>query len=203
MTKQSAGTEKTNPDDTKEKNAYAAAAPKSESVDKIRELIFGSQMQDYDKRFARLESSVNAQIADLRAETKKWYDALENYIKKELGTLSSQISAEKTDRIAAGQAAAKELSEAEKTLKYTIDTLSDRVLQNEKELRQQLLDQWKDLRNEIAGSHSEMVNKLNSAAQVLGVEKTDRKFLADLLLEMAMRLNKEFKNNILESGSNE
>ena len=77
------------------------------------------------------------------------------------------------------------------------------MLKKEKELRQQLLDQSKNLRIELERSNTELLNKLNTAVRELGDEKTDRKLLADLLLEMARQLNKDFKKNILENSANE
>ncbi|MGA9594256.1 MAG: hypothetical protein WBS18_14245, partial [Candidatus Acidiferrales bacterium] len=41
------------------------------NVDKIRDILFGSQMRDYEKRFARLEESVTKALDTLRDDTTK------------------------------------------------------------------------------------------------------------------------------------
>jgi len=45
-------------------NALAEAA----SVDKIRDLLFGNQMQDYDQRFAKLETRLLERLKDIESE---------------------------------------------------------------------------------------------------------------------------------------
>ena len=44
------------------------AGPEGVSVDKIRDLLFGNQMQDYDRRFANLEERF---LSDLRRSSWK------------------------------------------------------------------------------------------------------------------------------------
>ena len=56
----------------------------AQSVDKIREIIFGNQMQDYDKRFARLEDGLEKKLTELRDATHKRLDSIESFIKKEI-----------------------------------------------------------------------------------------------------------------------
>ena len=48
------------------------------NVDKIRDILFGAQMRDYDKRFARLEDRLMKDADALREEMRKRLDALEN-----------------------------------------------------------------------------------------------------------------------------
>ena len=38
-------------------------------VDKIRDLLFGNQMQDYDRRFSKLEERFLQRFKDIEAET--------------------------------------------------------------------------------------------------------------------------------------
>ena len=41
----------------------------TEGVDKIRELLFGNQMQDYDRRFSTLAESFQQKLRDVEAES--------------------------------------------------------------------------------------------------------------------------------------
>ena len=51
--------------------ALANTAPTADApgVDKIRELLFGNQMQDYDRRFSKLEERFLQRFKDIEAET--------------------------------------------------------------------------------------------------------------------------------------
>src|SRR5215210_7153000 len=68
------------------------------NVDKIRDILFGVQMRDYEKRFARLEERLIKESGDLRDDTKKRFDALELYIKQEFESLSLRLTAEQNVR---------------------------------------------------------------------------------------------------------
>ncbi len=73
--------------------ADSAGAQQSEAgnVDKIREILFGGNMRDYDKRFSRLEERLAKESSDLRSETKRLFDSLETFVKKEFEALSNRL----------------------------------------------------------------------------------------------------------------
>src|SRR6188508_56549 len=47
------------------------AIDESGKVDRIRDILFGSQMRDYDSRFQRLEERLTRDAADTRADIQK------------------------------------------------------------------------------------------------------------------------------------
>src|SRR5262245_5515000 len=72
------------------------------NVDKIRDILFGSQMRDYEIRFARLEETVVKETSELRDSSRRRFDQLEQYIKREFETLESRLKAEREERSDAG-----------------------------------------------------------------------------------------------------
>jgi hypothetical protein len=190
---------KSNINDYSDKNVKSDAA----SVDKIRDLIFGSQMQDYEKKFSRLEETLNAQLSNLRNDSKKWNDTLEDFIKKEIEFLTTQLQNEKNERINSIQESMKKLADTEKSIQNMFNNFSDQTIKNEKEIRQQLLDQTKVLRKEIQDNHDIIIEKLETSVMELGDEKTDRRSLSNMLIEMAIKLNSDLKVNGLEKIKNE
>src|SRR5215469_2408806 len=64
-------------------------------VDKIRDLLFGSQMQDYDRRFAMLEQRFLQRFREIDAETARSLNSLELSAKKQMESLATQLSEEK------------------------------------------------------------------------------------------------------------
>ena len=63
-------------------------------VDKIRELLFGNQMQDYDRRFAVMEERFLQKVRDLEAESARAIQSMESSVKKQLESLASQLRQE-------------------------------------------------------------------------------------------------------------
>ena len=53
-------------------------------VDKIRDLLFGNQMQDYDRRFSKLEERFLQRFKDIEAETARSLSAFESNGKKQV-----------------------------------------------------------------------------------------------------------------------
>ena len=56
------------------------AIDESGKVDRIRDILFGSQMRDYDSRFQRLDERLTREAADARADTQKRLEALETFL---------------------------------------------------------------------------------------------------------------------------
>src|SRR5690349_12995431 len=75
-------------------NALAEAP----SVDKIRDLLFGNQMQDYDQRFAKLEARLLERLKDIESEAARNLGAFESNTKKQVDSLAGQLRDEKDQR---------------------------------------------------------------------------------------------------------
>src|SRR4029453_12231891 len=67
-------------------------------VDKIRDLLFGNQMQDYDRRFAKLEERFLQRFKDIEAETSRNLSAFESNAKKQVESLVGQFREEEALR---------------------------------------------------------------------------------------------------------
>ena len=102
-------------------NETAARAPASKgetagpetagNVDKIRDILFGSQMRDYEKKFGRFEERLAGETAELREEIKRRFASLEAYVKNEFTALADQLKAEKGERVEADKELGRELKE--------------------------------------------------------------------------------------------
>src|SRR3954466_6486844 len=68
------------------------------NVDKIRDILFGSQMRDYESRFARLEETLIKETLEIRETNRRRFDQLESYIRKEFETVQTRIKSERDER---------------------------------------------------------------------------------------------------------
>ena len=164
------------------------------NLEKIRDILFGAQVDDFEKRFARLEERLLKETADSRAETKKRFDALEGFIRKEVDSLADRIRGEHEERLEAGKDLSRELRETGKALEKKLGTLDEQTTRSQRELRQQVLDQSKALTEEIRTRVRESATALSKELKELRAEKTDRTALAGLFTEAAMRLSNESKS---------
>lgn len=162
------------------------------SLDKVREILFGSQARDYEKRFTRLEERLIKESGDLKDEMRNRMESLETYIKKEIEALSDKLKAEHTDRKEANSELARELKDLTKTFDKKTGQIDDQMSKNQRELREQLLEQSKKLSDEIRQKHEDLLAALERESRELRFDKTDRAALASMFTELAMRLNNEF-----------
>lgn len=163
------------------------------NIDKIRDILFGVQVRDFDKRFNKLEAKFEKELEDLRGDTRQQLDKLETFIGKEISALTDKIYEEQDLRSDAVKKLTEDLQKASNDLEKTINKLSEKTTKNESEIRTQILDESKSLNDAIQKKHEDMSSSLKKESEELRDEKADRAALADLFTEMAMRLNGEFK----------
>lgn len=163
----------------------------TQSIDKIRDIIFGNQMQDYDKRFARLEDGLQKKLTELHDATDKRLDSIEAFIKKEVEALSDRLKNEQSIRDASAKNLSKEFKDAMRLISKNVEQLEEKQSKGTRELRQQLLDASRDLSNEILEKQDEASKALKQAFNELDEDKVARTTLSELLLELAVRTSNE------------
>jgi molybdopterin converting factor small subunit len=159
------------------------------NLDKVRDLLFGGQMRDYDRKFARLEERLGKETAELREEVRRRLSALESYMKAEVESLSDRLRAEQDSRAGADKDLGRELRDSAQQFDQRLSQLDDLVSRNQRDLRRQLHTLHHELVDDIRQRVEDVLSRLAHEAQELRNDKTDRKALAALLTEMAMRLN--------------
>jgi len=160
----------------------ATAESGSGNIDKIRDILFGSNMRDYEQRFARLEEALKKESADLRDTTRRHLESLEAFVHKELAALEARLNTERDERSSTAASIFKKIGEME-----SIETQSNR------EIRNDLLQQSKELADAIRSKGEELIALLERRSQELQHTKTDRAALAGLFNEVALRLTDQFK----------
>ncbi|PYJ07962.1 MAG: hypothetical protein DMF06_14160 [Verrucomicrobia bacterium] len=165
----------------------------SGKVDRIRDILFGSQMRDYDSRFQRLDERLTRDAADARADTQKRLEALETFVKGALESLTNRLNAEQFARGHATEKLAQDLAETAKMLELGTKNLGEHSDREFHALRQQLLQQSKALGDEIREKHASTKADLDREAEKIRGAMTGRESLSEMLSEVALRLKNEFK----------
>ncbi len=173
----------------------AAAGPGGESLDKVRDILFGSHARSTEQQIARLDKKVSKDVQDVRDEFKKRLESLEHYVKNELGSLNERLKAEQGERLHGDKELAQTFTAAGKTFEKRLNELDERTGENHRELRKSILDQSKALRDEISQTQRDLSALLERSFADLRQSKTDRFALADLLTDMALRLKDEVKGS--------
>jgi seryl-tRNA synthetase len=161
------------------------------NLDKVRDILFGTQIRESDRRFGRLEERIVQETSDLKEEVRKRLSMLETFVKQELESLAERISSETQERADATKDLSREMREMGKTFEKKTAQLEDHTGKVQRELRQQLLEQQQTLREEIRQRVDEVLARLTRESTEIRSDKLDRSVLATMLTEVAMRLNNE------------
>jgi hypothetical protein len=180
-------------DTTLNKTDATPSLAEASNIDKIRDILFGVQMRDYEKRFTRLEERLLKESQDLRDETRRRFDSLEAFVKSEFAAVTDRLQSEQRTRDESVQSLSRDLQETGKALERKLTQFDDQTTRTQRDLRQQILDQSKSLSDEIRQKYEELSALLEREVAELGNAKTDRASLASLFSELSLRLNNEFK----------
>ena len=164
-----------------------------ESLDKVREILFGTQAKNFENQFQRLEDRINREAEEIKDNLKVRLDALESFVKKELEIISQQAKAEQVERLDLETKFSKEIKELQKLVGNKFSYVEEQSLKGHKELRQQILDQNKSLSNEIQNRNDSLKEALVQGNQELKDVKVSRVLLAELLMKLAVDLNDKVK----------
>lgn len=162
------------------------------NIDKIRDILFGTNMREYEARFLRLEAAVAKETSDLRESMRRRFETLESHLKKEIESLHARVKAERDERAEGLSQRARELKETADGLDRKIRDLEDHTAAAESAIRQEIMNQSHNLSEDLRVMQTEITTLLEKRFQDLNRGKTDRATLSTLLTEIAMRLNDEF-----------
>ena len=174
-------------------NASYKEVPEGANVDKIRDILFGSQMRDYEKRFARLEDTITKALDTLREDMTKRLDTLSSFVRQEVDSLSTRLKAEKSERAEGLKDISREIKDGAKVIEKKLSSLEEQMSDGQSELRAKLLEHSKSVSAEIDKLRRDTTAALNREVDVLRDEKTDRAGLADLFNEFSLRLKNKFE----------
>jgi DNA anti-recombination protein RmuC len=166
------------------------------NLEKIKEILFGSQSREYEKRFVRLEDRMQKEISTLKDDSSKNFTTLENYMKKEFELLNERLAKEQNDRSTGDQKLMEELKSMSLAFENKILQLEEKFNKRSRELHEQILTQSRNLSDEIRQKHETVSELLDKEAQELRVDKVERADLSELLMEMAMRLSNKVDVNL-------
>ncbi len=189
-------------------------ALQGESVERIRDIIFGPKMRDYEQRFDALIRDLGRLQADLdnlteqltakdaaqsknlqalRQELRQADGELRNEMKAESARLTGQMSEQNTSQTNALNATRQQLEQADDNLqaafKADIEQANCALTDHEAAQKSTL----QSLRQELRKADADLREELRQVMQRLTDDKTDRSTLGELFVELG---------NHIKSGGN-
>lgn len=162
--------------------------PGPESLDQVRDILFGGQMRMVETRLQGLEERLLRESQGVRAELTRQITDLEGSLRKELDGLTERVQAERARRAEELKALGSDLKEAIKALEKRHGKLEEAAGLADAELRDQILAHSAALSAELSQLGSKLGSELEQAAARLDADKLDTSRLAGLIGQLAVEL---------------
>lgn len=161
------------------------------NMDKVRDLLFGTQMRELEKRLGRMEDKLAKDHSDFREDARRRFEALEQLICHELEAATARLRSEREEREQSVRATEKALLEVLKASERKLAQLDEQLAKAQRELRQHQHEQSSALRDELRAAREQLGRNLTRSVDDLRSDKVDRATLATLLTEVAARIGGE------------
>lgn len=170
------------------------------SVDKIRDIIFGSQIKNYEARFVRLEQNLIRETMELKDSIRKRFESLESFFKSESEALATRLRTERDERASLISNLEREMRDAHDALGRRLNDLVAATSEGHSSLRKELMTESGKLLEEIGQRNDSVRSLMETRVSELRTQKTDRALLSDLLREMAAQLDNDGLSAVEQSA---
>src|ERR1700722_15366432 len=167
------------------------AAGNAPGVEKIRELLFGNQMQDYDRRFEVIEQRFQQKMRDVESESARALQSMESSVKKQLESIAGQVRQEQDLRAEADKELGRGLREQIQGLEKHLSKVADQLASQDRDFTERLAHESQTLREESRRRTDDTRAAIERMLAELMHVKTDRSLLAGLFVEIARCLNQD------------
>ena len=188
---------------SKRKNAAPSSSPEAlamdetpENLDKVRDILFGGQMRAVDQRLATLEKRFQRDLESHRKDTGKRLSDLEEFIKKEIESLTKKLQAERSKRTDNLKAMSTEMQDGFKSLEKQLAKLDDSSSKSDADLRTAILEHTQAVATQLQNLSEDFSSELRQAVLELRGEKLDTATLVQLFSDLALHLGED-----LQAGS--
>ena len=162
------------------------AAP--ESLDKVRDILFGGQMRAVESRLQGLEERIMREQSAMRTDFAKQLADLDASAKRDSQTLGERLAAERTKRTEELKALSAEIKEILRSLEKRHVKLEELTGLADAEIRDQILQQSRAITAEIERLSQRVTTDLNREVASLRNDKTDVSAIVSVFNDMATRL---------------
>lgn len=169
-------------------NGPAPDSPVPESLDQVRDILFGGQMRMVDARLQGLESRMQQEQASIRAEFTRELSNIDDALKRGIAQLNDQLAGERSKRADDLKALSSDMRDLVKSLERRHQALEEAASQADAELRDHLVKQSATQSADLARTAERLSGQLDQVSTKLQNEKLDTSALATGLTDFVSRL---------------
>ena len=161
----------------------------SENFQKVQDLLFGKQFRGLQAELENLRAFVETSFARNRSEFESRIQTLESNFKFEISSLADKLYDEEQQRLSGESDTRSSLENVEKYFNESIGSLQENFKKDNSNIRNDLASATSMLGGQLRAAKVEISQKLSSSVSELENDKASRTFVAELLSDVANRLN--------------
>ena len=165
--------------------------PESGNLEKVRDILFGQQSRDIERRLTHSEERLRGDLEGMEREGSERVAALEGFFKQELQSLKERLTAESTDRLEASDRLVNQLQADRADAERKLKAQTEASQANLAELREALLEQGKRFGAELKSLRDNTQAALEREVSALRRDKLDRHTLARSLADLALLIGRD------------
>ncbi|MGB5961866.1 MAG: hypothetical protein WBG73_14460 [Coleofasciculaceae cyanobacterium] len=173
------------------------------NIDLIRDIIFGSKLQEYDGDIDKLESRLSKLEQEMRERTEQVKTECLTEIRASIESLEERIKSlsltSQKDNIDVRQ----QIDRSYKSFSSSIETMDKSVVGQTTSIRKELSETREKLQEDTRALKTQIFDELEKRFSLLADVKVSRNDMADVLFELGLRMKKaEFSPELKDSGRN-
>ncbi len=157
-------------------------------LEKIRDILFGAERRESERKLAEFEKRLEAQAVQADLELQRHMEAFEEQIKAEVHSIANEISANQRKSADNLETLARELRASMNEIEQQVRSLTAKTSAAEQELRQELGQQVSNLTSSLRNSVDELDANVERKVQDLRVNSVDWSGLAVTLRDLASQV---------------
>lgn len=179
----------------------AALRERLGNIDQIRDILFGSQLRDYNTRLDRVETTVSVLQQEIRDRTDELKQSMFKEIQAVVDTLDKKIKSMSLKDHEEKVEIRQQLDRLSKRLSANVTTLDETIDKQTSALRDDLTSSRDKLQGDILDLRNQIFDELDKRITALTQSKVARDDMAEILFEVGLRLKgSEFVPELQEAA---
>ena len=171
--------------------AAADFLPESGNLEKVRDILFGQQSREIERRLTHSEERLRGALEGVEREGVERITALEGFVKQELQALKERLTGESSDRLELAERTARQAESDRADAERKLKAHSEASQASLAELREALLEQGKRFGAELKSLRENTQAALEREVTALKRDKLDRQTLARSLADLALLIGRD------------
>lgn len=172
----------------KKKTSAEIINPGLGEIEKVRDILFGRYVDNFEQRFSELESRLEKDVNTLKDRLTDKINGLDGVVAKAVDDIHEKLASENETRNQAVQETQTMLDQAQTRLQHTISLLEDQSNQDLNTLKANLAEAQTDFLDNLDKVKQELSKQSNNFKEALNKDKVGRETLALMLDEVAVKL---------------